>query len=610
MAMSDRPVIDLSARIRLALVVSTVVFGLVLLRLWYMQILKGSYYREKSENNRLRTIYTRAPRGVIYDRHGVVLVRDRPAFNIELVEEDAIDKQHTLKALAQVLQIDLKKILSNIGVQERKRTKFEPLIILKDVDRQIVARVAAKRHMLPGITITVAPARSYLFKDFAAHTIGHIREISAEQLASSDYSDYRPADLIGQSGVERVQENMLRGKRGLRKVVVNARGVRISDAYFRSEEPGHGVTLSIDYALQAAADEALLGKSGAIVVMRADNGEILALSSAPRFDPNMFVGELDPASWASLSQSTERPLSNRILQGTYAPGSVYKIVTAAAALMEGVTDPNEIVDCNGAFKVGKGRPFHCHKLQGHGPVNLVQALKQSCNVYFYVMGQRLGVDRMHDYALKFGFGSKTGLALGAEATGLVPSTSWKKSFFSNPEDQVWYPGETPSVSIGQGAVTVTPIQVAKAFAAVVNGGMLVTPVVIKNIKSVSGGFYDDSFVQQGGEPSGLDLVTLEHIKQGLIAVINEKGGTGANAKISEAFNVQAGGKTGTAQQLSSKNNGQRENNAWFAGFAPADQPEIVVVVLMEAGGKGGAVAAPIAKRLMEIYFGVSRQTAL
>ena len=608
MAISDRSSFDLAPRLKLALLVAAVMFGLVVLRLWYMQILRGNFYKEKSENNRLRTVYSRAPRGNIFDRHGVVLVRDRPAFNIELVEEDAPDPKQTLRALADVLDIDYEKLLAPVAAQSLRRTRFEPRIILKDVDRETVARVAAKRFMLPGILITVAPARSYVFNDFAAHTLGHIREISAEQLASKDYSGYRPGDLVGQSGVERVYEHLLRGERGLRKVVVNARGVRMNDAYFRAEKPGHDLTLTLDYAMQAAADEALIDRVGAIVVMRVDNEEILALSSAPRFDPNMFVGTLDPKAWAEVSQSPFRPLNNRTLQGSYAPGSVFKIVTAAAAIAEGVAELSEKVDCYGSFRVGKGRPFHCHKLQGHGPVDLFAALKQSCNIYFYVMGQRLGIDRIHDYAQRFGFGLRTGLKLANEAEGLVPSTAWKEKFFSRPEDKKWYPGETPSVSIGQGALTVTPIQVARSFAALVNGGFLVQPSVVLSAKAAAGSFYDDSFVSAHGQSIGIDPPILDEIRKALVAVVNQTQGTGGNARISEAFGVQAGGKTGTAQQLSSRNStGQVAHNAWFAGFAPAENPEIAIAVLVEGGGKGGAAAAPIAKSLMEIYFGVSRQ---
>lgn len=595
--------INVGLRIKVALGICTALFFLVILRLWYLQILRGDYFRDRSENNRLRTVFLAPPRGNILDRHGRVLVRNRPAFNIDLVTEDSLDPQQTVRNLAQILGLDPEALVSKVTRPQRKRRRFEAKLILKDMSRDMLARVVARRHALPGVQINVVPAREYVYGEFATHALGYIREVTSGELESASYSGYRSGDLVGKSGVEKAQEYLLHGQRGVRQVIVNALGTRIGESYFEAERAGHNVTATLDYDLQLAAEKGLKDQTGAVVALNPHTGEVLAMVSHPGFDPNIFTGELTPEVWRSLVFGEENRLNNRAVQGLYPPGSVFKMIMATAGLAEEVISPQEFIRCPGYFRVGRSRLFRCHKKAGHGLMNLKNALKQSCNVYFYTVGQRLGVDRIHAYATHLGLGLKTGLGLVEEPAGLIPSTEWKRTYFMRAEDKKWYPGETPSVSIGQGAVVVTPLQVARALAALVNGGKVMRPYIVSKIESHDGSFKDESFAPEQVDNVGADPKVLKHVREGLFAVVNEAGGTGRRARLDEKYGVTVGGKTGTAQLRNTENmQAESKDLAWFAGYAPADKAELVVVALVEAGGHGGVTAAPIVRQVMEAYF--------
>lgn len=604
-AVSDKPAVNIPWRVNIALGICCFIFFIIILRLWYLQILRGDYFREQSENNRLSTVYVPAPRGIIFDRKGKPLVANRPAFNIELVEEDSPKPKETIKKVAEILGVPPEEILSR---QQQKRRRFEPRLLMHDVSRDMLAKIAAHRFELPGVVINVDPARQYLFGGFASHVLGYIREITKPQLDSSQYSGYRSGDLVGQFGVESKWEKYLQGKRGVQLVIVNATGTRIGESSFEPEESGHDVTLTIDYAVQKAADEALAGKRGSIVAMDPRTGEILALSSSPGFDPNVFTGELSGDEWRELNSGKEKRLNNRAVQGSYPPGSVFKIFMAVAGLAEGVVTKDEHIFCPGYLHFGN-RNYHCHKKSGHGSVDLKDALIESCDVYFYTVGQRLGVDRIHEYATKFGLGVPTKLELAEEAKGLVPSTEWKRKAFKNVADQKWYPGETLSVAIGQGAVTVTPLQATRALAALVNGGRLLRPYLVKMIASKDGPFRDDSFGPQEDGHIDLDPAIVSTVRAGLVGVVNDKRGTAHRAQLDKSSNIVVAGKTGTAQVVSlDMGNGSEHHNdhAWFSGYAPADNPTIVVTALVENGGHGGVAAAPLVRQVMEAYFGVAQ----
>lgn len=596
----ERTTFNLSLRIHLALGFVFLFFFVIGLRLWYLQILQGEYFRNRSENNRLRELYIPPPRGGIFARGGEALVRNRPSFNVELVKEDCGDCSETLERLAEITQRDPAELKRVAAESQRKRGRFEPQLILKDIGRDMTARIFARRHALPGLMVRVAPMREYPYGSLAAHVLGYLGEISARQLESPNFSGYRMGDMVGQYGVERVQERVLQGQRGIKGIIVNAMGARIGEAYHEQERAGHNLTLTLDLVTQQAADRALAGLTGAIVALDPETGQILAMSSEPDFDPNVFAAGISPQLWRELTSGPDRALNNRALQGVYHPGSVFKFVMAAAALSEGVITPAEAVNCAGAYGVGS-RVFHCH--HRHGVVRLHEALRESCNVYFYTVGQRLGIDRIHDYATRFGFGAASGLELAEEQSGLIPSSAWKHANFPPPDNR-WYPGETPSVSIGQGAVTVTPLQVARALAALVNGGRLLRPYLVMNAEKQDGtSQYQAESLEQGR--LGIDRSVLETVTQALVAVVEEQRGTGGRASLKQELGIVGGGKTGTAQVkrlVGTTTLPQKDSLAWFAGFAPAEAPRIVVVALIERGGHGGAAAAPLVRQVMRAFF--------
>lgn len=604
MPKADRTSINLAPRIVGAAIVCAVCLSILIARLWYLQIVRGSFFRDRSENNRLRTIFIPSPRGVVSDRRGEALVRNRPSFNIELVVEDAPNVAQVVAEVAALVGEDVALVQERLNTQNKRR-RFEPKVLLRDVPRDVVAKVSAQRHRLPGVIVSVVPVREYPYGALAAHAVGYLREISAEQLKSSTYQGYRAGEMVGQSGIEATLEHYLRGERGAQAVIVNARGTKIGEAFFQPEIPGSDVHLTIDRQVQQAAERALAGRRGAVVAIHAQTGEILALASAPAFEPALFTGELAKDVWADLTDAKSTKLSNRALQGAFPPGSVFKMFVAAAALSEGVTNTHERTFCPGFLQFGK-RAFRCHKHSGHGYTALYEALVQSCDVYFYTVGQRLGVDRIHEYAHNlFGFGEPIDLEGFDESSGLVPSTKWKATYFRNPSDQRWYPGETLPVAIGQGAVLSTPLQVARAMAALVNGGRLLKPRIVSKIVASDGRILE----QRGDGPQvmrviDIDPAILAEIKTGMIGVVNDKRGTGKRAALPKEAGITVGGKTGTAQVASRESGLDHEDHAWFAGFAPADNPQIVVVALIENGGHGGEVAAPVTRAVLMQYFGV------
>ena len=610
MPRTDRNQLNLTVRVVWAGALCALCLAILVGRLWYLQIVKGSFFRDRSENNRLRTIFISAPRGVIHDRNGEPLVSNRPSFNVEVVVEDTLDLRKTVTDVAALAGEDPDELYERVAKQTKRR-RFESKVLLRDVSRDLVGAISAQRHRLPGVVVGVAPARQYEFGDLAAHLVGYIREISGEQLKNPNYSGYRSGDMIGQSGIEASLERYLRGERGVQAVIVNALGSKIGEAYVQPEIPGNNVFLTIDRKLQKAADDALLGKRGAVVVMNVKSGDILALSSAPRFEPAIFTGESSKDVWSDLTDPKAYKLSNRALQGAFPPGSVFKIFVAAAALSEGVTDVKEKTFCPGFLQFGK-RAFRCHKHSGHGRADMFEAIVQSCDVFFYTIGQRLGVDRIHYYARElFGFGEPVGLSGIEESVGVVPSTKWKEAYFRNPQDKKWYPGETLPVAIGQGAVSTTPIQVARALAAVVNGGKLLKPRVVRRVVAEDGRVLEEhSNAPEIARVIDIDPIILQELKRSMVGVVEDKRGTGHAAALPAESKIRVGGKTGTAQVSSRESGVTVEDHAWFAGYGPAEDPEIVVVALVENGGHGGVAAAPIARQVFMRHFNVQEPPKL
>lgn len=606
MAVYEKPTISLQSRITVASAVVIVIFLFLGVRLWYLQIIHGEYFRERSENNRQKTVFIPAARGAITDRAGQVLARSRPAFQIELTSEETTDLEGTIALLSELVNKPAAELSENLRKGARARRRYEPNVVLRDIDRDTVARVSAARPYLPGVAITAVPARDYPYGDLAAHVLGYMREISQKQLRSPRFSSgYQSGDLVGQYGIESRFENYLQGKRGRQSVIVNVRGVRVRELpVYDSEIPGHTVTLTLDLDVQKAADEALGEQRGAVVAMSPNTGEIYALASSPKFNPEIFVGEVTPDQWHELNAGRDRPLNNRAVQGLYPPGSIFKVIMAVAGLAEGVISPKDTVFCPGYYTFG-GRRYACHKQGGHGRVNLESALVASCDVYFYELGRQLGVDRIHEYSARFGLGSQTGVNLVYEPEGLVPSTEWKRKYFQGTEQARWFPGETLSVAIGQGAIQVTPLQMAVAFSALVNGGKVLRPQLVSSIVSPNGSFRDEDFGPEVLATVDVPESVLHTITKDLAGVVSSIHGTAHRAALPKELNISVAGKTGTAQVVALSNltkDHYLNHHAWFVGFAPADKPEIVVATLIENGGHGGAVAAPVTEQVMEAYF--------
>ncbi len=574
---------------RLAFLQSALVATLALLAgvFWHLQILRGRSFKELAENNRNRVVPIAAPRGPLLDRGGHVLVENRPSFNIVVEPEHVEDMDDLVARLARLLRVGEAQIRERIT---RREGPFRPVVIRSDASLEDVAALEARRLEFPDVSVDVVPLRSYPLATAAAHSLGRVGEISDRQLQSKDFDGHKPGDLVGQAGVELEYNGALRGKDGLRRLVVNSRGREVAEVGRVSPADGPSLTLTLDLELQAAAERAFGGRAGSAVALDPRSGEILAMTSIPAYDPNVFATGIDAALWSKLSTDPETPLLNRVIQGQYAPGSVFKIVMAAAALEEGVVTRRSAFYCPGYLSIYDS-VFRCNKPAGHGMVDLHRALAQSCNVYFYQVGVRLEIDRIARWSRRLGLGAPAGIDLPHEVSGLVPSSEWKLRTQRVP----WYAGETVSVAIGQGQVTATPLQLARLVALVANGGRLVTPHLAREI---------------GGRPAaapppvgvGLKAETLAALRDGLCAVVNERG-TGWRAQLAE---VEVCGKTGSAQVVASRLRQPTAHDTlphgWFVAFAPRADPRIALAVLVEHGGSGAEAAAPVAREILAQFF--------
>lgn len=585
----------------MAILFVLIIFAVLILRLGFMQIVNGSFYRTKSENNRIRLHDIPAFRGMILDRKGEVLAANRPYYELYVIPEEVKDQAGLLKTLNRLVGLDPELVKKRL-VRTSIRYPFKPVCVRSDMSRDELAVIETHRFNLPGVMIKAKPQRDYVWGNLACHLLGHMGEISEIQLRRGKYPDNKSGDLIGKTGVEKRWQIPLDGIRGGEQVEVDASGRKIKVISRKPPFAGADVYLTIDKDLQALAEKTLAGKAGAIVAMNPDNGELLALASSPSFDPNLFVGGIDRQTWKDIVSSGDFPLQNRALCGQYPPGSVFKIIVALAGLQEGLIDPDEEIACNGAYYMGRHK-FRCWKRQGHGKISLHRALVESCDVYFYTMGNRLGVDKIAHYAKMFGLGQKTGLDMGQEKAGLIPTSEWKLRRYGVP----WQGGETISISIGQSFVLVTPIQIACMISAVFNGGILYRPQTTKLAgRSKTGKVYEFSPEVTGRVDIKQEY--LEIVKKALVDVVNARRGTGSKAKLE---NITVAGKTGTAQVITLEkeksfiNGGHMpdrfKDHAWFVAIAPAENPRIALAIVIEHGGHGGSAAAPIAKELIKFY---------
>jgi penicillin-binding protein 2 len=588
---------DLITRVRILSSIVTGMLVVIATGFWFVQLVQGDYYRELAENNRLRKLPIKAPRGLIFDRHGRLLVENIPSYNLMIDRSRAGHVDRSVAFAAEVLGRPVEE-LDEVMKRYAGLPDFHPVLLAENLTLSEVSRFGAFSLEYPEFEVEVQHLRLYRHGAQTAAPLGYLGEVTQEEVERSN-GLYEPGDMVGKKGIEQTYDSELRGKDGERVVVVDSRGEPLEEYGRKNPVPGKNLTLAIDLDLQQEAAHQLDGpeKVGAIVAMDPRNGEILAMVSSPSFNPNLFARRLQKDDWQALLDDPYHPLQNRVIQNTYSPGSTFKIVMATAGLTEHVVDEHSRTFCAGAA-VFYGRAFRCWKKGGHGSVDAHLALKGSCDVFFYTVGQRLGIDRIAKYARMFDIGSPTGIDIEGEKRGLVPDMAWSLKARKMP----WYPGETISVSIGQGPVLMTPLQMAELTAMVANGGYRVTPHLIKGA------------AVPPPQRVAFDPRALEVVRQGMWAVVNEPAGTAYNS--ARVNGADIAGKTGTVQVIAQAQRTEAKalpfkyrDHAWFTSFAPVDNPQIVVTVFAEHGGSGAHTAAPIAQALYAKYLKIDLHPA-
>jgi len=591
-----------SARITVLSVFCAAVLVGYLLAFYYLQVVQFEHYEELAEANRIRRVLEPAPRGAILDRFGRVMARNRPSFDVTLNREQAKQLDVTLRTLAPVLDVSVDELRDRIG-RGASRPRYEPIVIGSDVSLAAASFIESRRADLPGIAISVSMRRSYEEGDRASHALGYVGEINKTMLDRPEFKNALPGDIVGKAGVERSYDKELTGARGTRQVVVNSGG-RVMGELAGGVDPiaGHDVGLSINLDMQRELEQAFGDSVGAGVFLDPRNGEILAMVSRPGYDPNFFARRFSSQIWRGLVDDPRHPLQNRAVQSAYSPGSTFKPIMAAAALEEGVATPDTVFYCSGSA-IFHGRRFLCHLQGGHGAVDMKRAIQVSCNIYFYNLGSRLGIDSIARYARHLGLGSVTGIDIGQENSGLVPTPEWKQQIYKDR----WYPSETISVAIGQGPLLITPLQMAMVQGIIATNGHRVQPH-LRLAGPVAAGM-------ETPRTDGEDLISgrsLEVVRDAEWAVVNEWG-TGTQARIAGR---DVCGKTGTAQVFAGSAGVKDEDlppemrdHAWFVGFAPRDNPRVSFAVIVEHGGHGGSAAAPIVRKVLEKFFATEENPA-
>ncbi len=577
------------------------VFCLLFLRLVFLQIISGEEFRRLSQTNCIRLTSIPSSRGLIYDRNSRLLVDNRPAFDLTIVREDAVPLDKTLERLSALIHIPRQELEKNL--KKGGGSFYKPVVISKDISREQLAIVEVHKFDLPGIGIEVVPARNYIYPKTASHLLGYLGKINKKEYESGKYPHLTLQDSIGKYGVEKTFESFLQGKRGGRQVEVDVNGRVIKELKRVEPVAGNDLHLTLDFSLQKKAEELLAGKQGAVIAMDPSNGDVLVMASAPSFDQNDFIGGISSKKWKLLMENPGKPMVNKTIQGEYPPASTYKILTAIAGLEEQVIDHASTRFCSGFYSFGDRR-YHCWNKHGHGDLDVVGALAQSCDVFFYMTGEKLGVDKLAQYARGCGLGQRTGIKLSHERPGLIPTAAWKQRRFHTP----WQKGETLSISIGQGFNLVTPLQMAVFISAVGNGGTLYRPRLVSSVQKPDGQkikVIEPEII--GGLPVSAE--NLAWVQKGLLEVVQGDRGTARRIRIP---GVNIAGKTGTAQVFSRKKGEKFDNakvkkelkdHAWFVCYAPAENPTIAVAVIIEHGEHGSSQAAPVAGGLIRQYLG-------
>ncbi len=570
-------------------------------RLWQLQIVEGDRFRILSEKNRIRLKRLPSIRGLMLDRTGRVVVGNHPSFDVILVPEDVQDRLTTLHTLVSYVP-EAADFLEGKAPRNPRRPAYEGISVARDISWDTLAAIEAHQLDLPGVTVEASLKRFYPAGNLAAHLVGYIGEVNQTELVEN--KRYRQGDLVGKVGLEKAWEEELRGYNGGQQIEVDAAGRKLRVLDEVKTQPGYNLHLTLDLELQEQVEQALGEAEGAVVVLAVETGEVLALASRPTFDPNLFALSIKPNEWRTLVEDPLRPLTNRALRGQYPPGSTFKPFMALAALEEGIITPETRFNCQGGLPFG-GRTFHCWKRSGHGWVDLKQALAQSCDVYFYKVGQRLGIRKIAQATRRFWLGQDLGITLAA-SSGVIPDIEWKRRRFNAP----WYEGETLSVVIGQSYVLTTPLQMAVATAALVNGGVVYRPFFVTQVNGADG----ESIQTYSPKVITRMNISEEHlrvVRDGMREVVHGERGTGKKALLPH---IEVAGKTGTSQVVSRIHDEEEKvprhhrDHAWFIAFAPVQNPQIAVACLIEHAGKGGgAVAAPVVRQVLEAYFRIVEQ---
>ncbi|MBE0575746.1 MAG: penicillin-binding protein 2 [Desulfuromonadales bacterium] len=580
------------------------IFFVLALRLWYLQILGVDHYRELSERNRIRYLAIEAPRGTIFDRHGTLLVDNRPAFTVSALRQEVDDREQLFQNLGQLLEIEVGQ-LEERWQAGRGLPGYRAIPLLEDIGRQAMEKVQEHSIDLPGLLVEVKSFRSYPHGEMAAHLFGYLGEVSEDDLRQTEFSSYRSGEMVGKTALERMFEEKLRGSAGQKRIEVNVRGRELRQVTTRNPLPGQRLYLTIDANLQRVAEEALGENAGAVVALDVNNGEVLAFVSLPTFDPALFARGVSSDEWQELIDNPQHPMTNKALRGQYPPGSTFKMAVALAALETDAVKASTKFYCDGRIHLGS-REFRCWKKNGHGAVDLHKAIKESCDVWFYRAGLEAGIDRIASVARRLGLGEPTGFPFGGERSGLIPNREWKKKRFGTS----WYDGETVNSSIGQGFVLTTPLQLASMTAALANGGTVWRPQIVQKVVNLEG---DTDWVLKPEKltETAWPKESLQAVQKAMESVVNDVGGTAWRSRLEE---VRFAGKTGTAQVVRRKSDEEEKaqegddisyqyrDHALFVSYAPAKNPQIAVAVVVEHGGHGSSVAAPIARAVYEAYF--------
>ena len=597
-------------RLLLFSVAAAAFFLLLALRLWYLQIISYDRYTERSTRNRTRVLSLAAPRGPIYDRNGVLLVDNRPAFTISVMRQDVDDLELLLQKLAELLETDIATLKERWSKGSRFPI-YRPVPLAPDVSRELMERVIEHSTDLPGVLVEVFPVREYLEKGSEAHLVGYLGEVNEDELSQNLFEGLQPGDYVGKLALEKAYEPYLRGQKGQRLVEVDVKGKLLKQLEVDPARPGNKIFLTISRDVQRAADQAFADQSGAAIALDVRTGGVLAILSRPTFDPSLFVRGIESEDWSQLLRDSRHPLQNKALSGLYSPASTFKMIVALAAMREGIVRSHRVIDCDGSFSLAEAR-FRCWKKDGHGKTDMKKALRESCDVWFYQVGLELGIDKLEVAAREFGLGAPVGFPLAGEKSGVIPSRSWKRQRFNKP----WYGGETVIAAIGQGYVLTTPIQLAVMTAALASHGDVLQPQIIQRIEDWNGTVLQESapkLIRHLDFPAE----AWRAIDRGLVAAVNEPHGTASAARLDD---VRVAGKTGTSQVVRRKSDEEEElgeqqevpyrfrAHGLFVAYAPADNPEIAVAVVVEHGKHGGSAAGPIAKAMLESYFKGQQQS--